>query len=351
MNCRPICLLCAVAACLWLAGCAAPQARLGGRVMYDGEPVERARVELLDAAGEPVLGTFTDADGVYDLYPAPAGSYRVRAAREGDAPLVAAWGAVEVALTPERDGWTGLQLVPWEGVVQEPYAPATPGFGALSGVALFRGAPVAGAVANLYLDRDEGLKGPGFRQAFATGAGGAFAFEDLPEGDYWLALRVRKTGPAGPVREGDLYGLAAANPIAVKPDREATVRVHLVRKEKTRAPHAAALARTGTAIAGVVVDEQGAPVAGVYVFAYRDRTIGHKMPDFLSEPTGGDGTFVLPLGAGGLFYVGAREHFGGSPRPGEWFGHYEGSPDHGIRVETGKRVEGVSIPVHKVLEP
>ena len=74
MNLRP---LFATAAILLLVGCAAPQARLGGRVMFAGEPVEKAQVELRDETGDTVATAFTDEDGVYDLYPAPVGSFRV----------------------------------------------------------------------------------------------------------------------------------------------------------------------------------------------------------------------------------------------------------------------------------
>ena len=88
---------------------------------------------------------------------------------------------------------------------------------------------------------------------------------------------------------------------------------------------------------------------GVYVFAYRNRVVGHGMPDFRTLPTGADGAFSLSLGAGGLFYVGAREHAGGPPQPGEWFGFYEGSADHGLTVPKDRTLEGIYIVVRKVL--
>ena len=100
----------------------------------------------------------------------------------------------------------------------------------------------------------------------------------------------------------------------------------------------------------MVVDNAGAPVSGVYVFAYRNRGVGHGMPDFRTLPTRTDGTFALSLGEGGLFYVGAREHAGGSPQPGEWFGFYEESADHGITVPADRTVDRIRIPVRRVLQ-
>jgi hypothetical protein len=330
------------------AGCAHRGVELAGRVVQDGRPVAGARVTLVSEAGRPALAG-TDADGVYRFPSLAPGSYRATVAGGAQGSLVGAGGETTLVLAPGAPVWTGFQLVPRGEVEFVPYAAATPGFGALSGLALLQGAPVEGAVASLYLDRGEELRGPGFRQSVPTGPDGRFSIEDLPEGSYWVAVRKRRSGAVGPVREGDLYGVASASPVSVPAGREARLVVHLARKAKERAPRASELARTGTAIRGRVVDGAGRPAAGVYVFAYRERVIGHTMPDFLSEPTGPDGTFLLPLGDGGLFYIGARELFGGSPRPGERFGQYEGSPDHGIRVGRGAALAGVEIVVHEVL--
>ena len=110
------------------------------------------------------------------------------------------------------------------------------------------------------------------------------------------------------------------------------------------------MALSGTGIRGTVVDEEGQPKAGVYVFAYRNRVMGHSKPDYLTLPTGTDGAYSLFLGDGGLFYIGAREKSGGSPAPGEYYGFYEGSPDHGLVVPPGSIKKGVAITVRKVLE-
>lgn len=337
---------------LLAAGCAGPSARLGGRVVAQGEPLAGAVVALEAWNGDLRYEAETDADGVYRFPRVSPGEYRLTAAarREGRE-----WGASSgknpVQLIPGSDAWVGLQTVPREVPALRDLPGGSAGFGALRGVVRFEGAPVDGAVVNLYLDEEEGLRGPGFRQSAPTGPDGAYALEEVPEGRYFLVARRRRGGGGfGPVREGDLYGIALASPVAVEERRETVVDVHLVRKERDDDPNAELLAGSGTGLRGTVRDPEGRPVEGVYVFAYRNRIVGHGMPDFLTLPTGPDGSFALSLGTGGLFYVGARERSGGSPAPGEHFGFYEGSPDHGIAVPRGRVVDGVEIVVRRVLE-
>ncbi len=337
-------------AVLFLAACAPRQARLAGRVVRDGRPVAGAqvRVKALDAA-RPTTA-LTGPDGRFRVEGLPPGAYRVEARTRGTPPLAAVPGQNPLYLPPGAEVWVGLQAVP---VIAPRYRPApdvAPGFGALSGRVLYRDRPVEGAVVTLYLDESGGLRGPGVRRSLPTGPDGFYAFDELLEGRYYVVARKRlHEGGEGPVREGDLYGIAPANPVGIRAGQETVLDLYVVRKERDLPPDAGRLALTGTGIRGRVVDGRGRPVAGVYVFAYRNRVIGHGMPDFRTLPTGPDGTFELPLGEGGLFYVGARERSGGSPVPGEWFGFYEGSPDHGIEVPRGRVVEGVEIVVRRVL--
>ncbi len=336
---------------LVVAGCAAPRARVAGRVVYRGEPVAASRVVLTpDAGGKPTVAT-ADDDGRFRAVLAP-GPYRVEARAAGAPSLVAVPGRVPVFLPAGDETWLGLQAVPDERPTFQPLPDAQPGFGALSGTVRHDGRPVAGAVVNLYLDTASGLRGPGVQQSLPTGPGGEYAFDDLFEGAYHVVARKRRAGAvAGPVREGDLFGVAAGGPIPVRSQAETVLDLHLVRKERDDAPDADRLAATGTGVRGRVVDESGRPAAGVYVFAYSNRIIGHGKPDFLTLPTGPDGRFTLPLGSGGLFYLGARERAGGSPVPGERFGFYDGSPDHGLRVPPGRVVGDVRIVVRPVLAP
>jgi hypothetical protein len=334
-----------------MSACASGSVHLAGRVVADGIPVSGARVSL-DAVHEPVrLEAISGSDGVYRFPPLPPGQYRLEARRAGNPTLGAIPGKNPLHLAPGSEVWLGLQAVPREEPGFRSRDDTLTGFGAVTGTVRHRGLPVADAVVNLYLDETTGLRGPGFRQSFPTGPDGAYWIEELPEGQYHLMARKRRRGLAGPVREGDLYGPALANPVLVRSQEETVLDIHVVRKERDDDINVERLALGGTGIRGHVVDPTGRPVAGVYVFAYRNRVVGHGMPDYLTLPTGPDGAFALAVGDGGLVYLGARERAGGSPAPGELFGFYEGAPDHGIVVPRGKVVPEVEIVVRHVLEP
>ncbi len=337
---------------LFLAtACAAPRAQLAGRVVHCGESLAGATVTLQPLGGGEDLTTPTDEDGVYRFPPLAPGSYRLSAESSGVPALGSRSGKNPILLAAGQEQWIGLQAVPRAEPAFRPAASAPDGFGALSGTVRYNNTPAAGAVVDLYLD-DHSLRGPGFRQSFPTGADGVYVLDEVPESAYYVVARKRASGAvAGPVVEGDLYGESLANPVPVRSGSETLLDVHLVRKERDDDPNADRLSARGATIRGVVVDGAGTPVPGVYVFAYRNRVVGHGMPDFRTLPTGVDGAFSLSLGAGGLFYVGAREHAGGSPRPGEWFGFYEGSPDHGIVVPKDRTVDGLRIAVRRILEP
>lgn len=335
---------------LSLLGCGGKAAHLAGRVVAEGGPLGGASVVALDASGALRAQVSTESDGSYRFTGLPSGSYRLRA-ESADHSLVAVPGPWFVKLAAGETRWVGMRAVPDEKPAYRPLSDPTSDFGALSGIVQFRGRPLEGAVVYLYLGDAEELKGPGFRQSMPTGETGEYSFEELPEAPYFVAVRKRAEAGPGPLREGDLHGVATSNPVEVRASQEVTVTLHLVRKEKDEDPNLGGLGLPGTSVRGRVVDDEGRPVSGVYVFGYRSRTIGHGMPDFASRPTGSDGEFELPLGDGGLFYVGARERTGGSPAPGERFGLYEGAADHSLEVTKGAQLKGVTIHVARVLEP
>ncbi len=104
-----------------------------------------------------------------------------------------------------------------------------------------------------------------------------------------------------------------------------------------------------TGIAGRILNAKGNPVAGAHVFAYTDPVIGHKRPAALSFATKDDGKYLLELKEGGTYYIGARQRHGDSPVPGELFGMYEETPDHGITVKTDTLLQGVDIVVEEIM--
>lgn len=327
---------------------AAPAAIIEGRVVSDGEPlagvVVGAWASLDFRTAAVALAVPTEEDGSFRLE-LPPGNYALfgwtadkkRFAFCGRNPVTLAGATV----------WAGLQAVTNEPSATLDYEDAYSA--AVEGKVLHEGAPVAGAYVSLYLDASDDLKGQGYRLSQATGEDGYFRFDGLPESDYFAVARSRQTGArVGPVQEGDLFGVYAGNPLTAKAGSVRQIVLHTVAKQKDASDSETFGPATGPVLSGTVTDASGQGVAGVHVFAYVDRVIGHQRPAAISTPTGVDGKYRFNLPAAGTYYVGAREAYGDSPAPGELFGMYEGSADHGIVLSEGETREGVGIMVEPV---
>jgi len=323
---------------------------IDGRVVGDDQPLPGVTVQAfagLDFSAAPVATAAPSAvDGSFRLE-VPPGNYalfgwsadRTRFAFCGRNPVTVTAGGKAI--------WAGLQAVPVEAPAKLPYD--DPYSAAIEGRVLFAGKPLADAYVYLYLDPSEDLKGQGYRMSVPTDGNGVFFFDGLPESSYFLAARKRQDGQrVGPVREGDLFGIYPGNPLTAHAGETARVTVHLVAKVKD-AVEAETFGRGGgPELRGVVTDPAGRGVAGVHVFAYTDRVIGHQRPAALSTPTGADGAFVVHLPAPGAYYVGARQLYGDSPAPGELFGMFEESADHGLTVRAGEVRDSVRIVVEPI---
>lgn len=348
-------LLAVAAACLLIASCAAaPPAReapvLSGRVTFRGAPVPGARVALFDrydgSGKPPLLSAITAQDGGFRAE-APPGSYYVVAEGTFEKTPVFAFSGQNPVRIGSGTRWLGMKAVPAD--VPEVRL-GKPGEGAVvSGEVFFRGAPVENAYVYVYSSPDSLFKGMGIAMSPPTGPDGAFEVGNLPESTYYLVARRREGGGmTGPLEKGDLYGFYPGNPVYARDGVVTVVRMDLVEKEKTLA-YSEVASGTGTVLRGRVVDRGGRPQAGVYAFVYDDRVFGHQRPFGHSGRTGPDGTFAIYLDRPGTFFLGARENFGNSPKPGERFGFYDGTPDHAVTAVSGKAVEGLTIVVEPIL--
>ena len=325
-------------------------ATIAGRVVDGDRPaagiVVRAFAGLDFSRASLAAAAPSAADGSFRLE-VPAGSYALfgwsddgsRFAFCGRNPVTVAEGGTAV--------WAGLQVVPVEAPVRTSYA--DPYAAAVEGRVLAAGKPVADVRVYLYLDPGEDLKGQGYRMSPPTAADGTFAFDGLPESNYFLVARKRQDGQrVGPVREGDLFGIFPGNPLSARAGETTRVTLHLVAKVKDAAEAETFGRGGGPQLRGIVTDSAGRGVPGVHVFAYTDRVIGHQRPAALSTPTGPDGTFVVHLPAAGTYYVGARQLYGDSPAPGELFGMFEESADHGMTLKAGENREALRIVVEPI---
>lgn len=321
---------------------------VSGRVVLDGDPLAGVTVAAwsdLDFSGEPVASsTPTGDDGIF-RFDLPPGDYALFA-RDGKRDLFAFYGRNPLTVGTEKV-WAGLQAVPVGKIEQGPYDDDYSA--AIEGTVRHGGEPVGGVLVYLYLDVAEALKGQGYRMSAPTGPDGFFAFDNLPESNFFLVARKREGGSRqGPVRSGDLYGIFPGNPISARAGGVTTVELPLVAKQQDAASSETFGRSSNTLVRGRVVDSEGKPVANLHVFAYTDRVIGHQRPAALSPPTGPDGRFLLHLPGGNTYFVGARENYGDSPAPGERFGMYEETADHGLEIKTGESLENISITVETI---
>lgn len=323
-------------------------ATLEGRIVHGDEPLSGMVVTAhasLDFTGQPVASSAaSDSDGLYRLE-LPPGTYALFG-WTADRSRFAFCGRNPVNLTTES-AWAGLQSVPFAkpevGVYDDEYSAA------IEGQVMHDGAPLEGAYVYLYLDVAEDLKGQGYRLSMPTGADGYFRFDGLPESDYFLVARSRQNGQrVGPVMAGDFFGVFPGNPLTARSGQVQQVQLATVAKLKDAGESETFGRATGPVLRGTVVDLDGKGVAGVHVFAYVDRVIGHQRPAAISTPTAADGAFVVNLPEPGTYYVGAREAYGDSPAPGELFGMYEESADHGLTLEKGHNLENLQIVVEPV---
>ena len=256
-----------------------------GRVVEEETPLAGMIVSAygnLDPSGTPVArSTATAADGLFRL-DLPAGNYGLYARSPGgDRFAFCGRNPVAVAAEPV---WAGLQAVAVVPAGERRYDDEFSA--AVEGRVVFEGKPLEGAYVSLYLDVADDLKGQGYRMSPPTGPDGSFAFDSLPESDYFLVARKRSEGGrVGPVLEGDYLALYPGNPLSAKSGRVTTVTLAAVRKVKESAASETFGRSGGPRLVGVVVDRAGKGVAGLHVFAYTDRVIGHQRPAALSPGT------------------------------------------------------------------
>lgn len=318
---------------------------VNGKANVAGEPV--AGIEVL-AYPISVLNLnqpaahrsgVTAADGLFRL-DLPAGEYYLLARGEKSFSF---YGRNPVSVPEEGLQDVNLLMLPDNLPVPSQSSDIKTG---IAGFVSSNGKPVEGAVVMVYTDLSSHLKGMGLGWVSPTDGKGYFE-APLPGGTYYLVVRVRKGGKmAGPLRAGDLFGYLPGNPLAIKEGELARVHVPLIEVPEKVGRHAASLFGN-TLVTGQIVDPKGVPVAGIQVLLYEDPMMLNR-PLFVSRQTGVDGLYQLSFPEGGHYYLAARNELGGTPAPGEFYGRYQGAPDHSIRIKTGQVLEGIQIVVDEV---
>jgi hypothetical protein len=350
------------------AEAAKPAARLPntgfeGRVVSDSQVIAGATVYAYNSfadlvAMKPIAASaLTADDGTWKL-DLPVGRYylaaKKRQAGPGDGPIAvgdyfAFQGSNPITVVPGTYTHVGFSMVKLDA--KPTYTDSTDtGSGSLAGVVSYGGAPLDGANVILYLDGNNDFRGMGYSASPPTGKDGIFRVDFLPESDYFVIVRKRANGKgAGPLTDGDFFGYYVANPVPVKAGKVARINLGVVNKAGEIGKDDSLFRDTGTHITGRILDKNGKPIKGVYAFAYMDKVMAHKRPEYISRAVDENGKYVLNLAQGGVFYIGSRSDYGDTPGMGEWYGRYEGTGDHSVKVKTGEVLEGVDITVEQIL--
>jgi hypothetical protein len=296
----------------------------------DEQGIARSKV----APGRWFLQAQWRADGDYARAIAPGDRF----AYFGGNPLFLSEGA-------PREIFLGLAEFP----AHPPAAPPgdADGEGGISGIVTADGAPLADAHVFAYLRTDTAFRDMGFAASSPTGADGAF-YLDLPPGRYYLLARKRASaGLAGPLRKGDAFGYYPANPVELLPGKAVRIALPATTLRLRNVPGYSASSESAASIEGRILGADGKPRRGVYAALYDNPDLLNR-PIFISDVTGVDGRYRLPVPAAGVYYLGARSGYGGSPAPGDFYGRFEGNPDHSIKVGEGDRLTGIDLVVSEV---
>jgi len=219
------------------------------------------------------------------------------------------------------------------------------GTGASNSVRGYVVQPVEGAYIFVY-EKGVTPHGPPFAMSEATGPDGSYDIE-LPDGEYTLVARRHASGLAGsPLKEGD--SKSDMMDVTVR-NGQIENETFVVHKKQDDKKYFGAGDASDTAISGTVTDSEGNPMRGFRVHVYTYAQMSER-PKYVSAATGPDGKFIVFLPKGGTYYIAARDHFGGPPKIGDYYGRYdEGTIDpSGVIVKTGQELKGINITVHKV---
>lgn len=180
------------------------------------------------------------------------------------------------------------------------------------------GAPATGAYVYAYRNQRSNLRGPADFEAQVDEHSRYFL--DLVEGDYYLVVRMRRSGAdAGPPKTGDAWALPAKNPVTVRPTEVTTLDFVLQGVAQPMLMREGTLTSGDTGFTGLLLDAEGKPLTGAFVIAYPDTDYQH-MPEATSPAVGTDGRFQLFVERGGQWCLAARTRTRGQPITGELYG-------------------------------
>ncbi len=212
--------------------------------------------------------------------------------------------------------------------------------------ALQDGKPVNNARAYLYLSEKD-IKGMPYLYSEPSDNKGQIKISGILPNRYFILLRKKKNlSPLGPISDGDLIGFYSGRYLDLKEGMQYSLDIHMFVKAQDDITKPLDI-KEGFIIRGRALDEKDTPIQGVYAFLYTRKEMGHERPVSISAKTGKDGIFELIVPRTGVYYLGVREFYGGTPVQGELYGTYDLTYDHHIKVFSN--ITGISIRVRRIL--
>jgi hypothetical protein len=304
--------------------------------------------------------------------------YLVARGYDADATPLYAYHGLNPVHVQEEYRWIPLMALP---VTK---ARCGPGFQGIGGRVLYKGMPAAGSSVSVYALDDEPFRGMGLLTNTVP-EDGSFWF-DLDPGRYVIIARKRHHGGAiGPIKKGDLLCYFAANPVQVLPAQSCDIDVSCYprddidtffkqgavdprgkKEQKRRSASLREMDETESTrllagdiqkpaiISGRVTTLEGIPLGGLYISAYPADKVRLfqmyvlRMKTNHMTRTDDRGFFRLEV-QNGPYYLVARERIGDAPVAGEYYGLYEGTPNHSITLKPNEIKTGVHIVAESIM--
>lgn len=355
-----------------------------GVVFSETGPIRNATVFAYQSYGDLATGRDFrkseqgDRDGHYSLTLPPGSYYLVARANLEGRQLFSYHGVNPIIVTGDYR-WLPFILVPEnKGTCKE-----TIGQSSITGQVTYKGQAVSGGVVSVYPWQDGKFRGMGLLTN-TLDENGAFSFS-LEAGNYVVIARKKQDVKGiGPVRRGDMFCYPSTNPIsltnnqscrtdincyprdelelfltdgAVNPqgrrhDDRRQASLHDLQPAEAQKP----AVNTPTTLAGQVTDSRGKPRAGMTVTAYPARGLELFQMHVLRLITGNmghtdsEGRYKIELEDGDdKYYIIAREKVGEAPDRSEFYGLYEGSPNHSVTIGRGVNLTDINLVVDRIM--
>lgn len=317
-------------------------------------------------------------DGQYSLQ-LPAGSYYLVARANLEGQRLFSYHGVNPISVSEDYRWLPFLLVPENMVTCQ----ETRGQSRITGRVTYKGQPLSGGVVSVYPWQDGKFRGMGLLTN-TLDEKGAFSF-GLESGIYAvLARKKQDIKGIGPVRQGDMFCYPSTNPITVAKGASCAIDINCYprddldlfldddstnpqgrRHENRRqaslhdlqpAEAAQKPRELPTTISGQVTGPDGSPRPGLIVTAYPAQGLEFFQMHVVRLITGNmgntdsEGRYKIELkDEDSKYYIIARERVGEAPERFEFYGLYEGNPNHSVTLDHGADLTGVNLMVDRIM--